>query len=401
MVAGVSAAVARRLGRDVTLVRVVFVLLGLVGGLGLAAYVVAWMFIPREGEGTSIAARSAGDARGIALALALIPLVVVVLLVSRALGATFFGSFLWPVLVSGGGLVLIWRNASEAEQESLRHLTAWFVDLSGSDGRRQRFLWGRFVAGLLLLVGGLSSLLVGHPSHTVVKPLGGLALVAAAIVVFFGPWWLRLGRDLVSERQARVRAEERADMASRVHDSVLQTLALIQGRADQPNEVVKLARAQERELRSWLFDGQPLGSANEQDETLSEGIHRIQLEVEATHAVAVETVVVGEERLDDSLRGMLAAGKEAVVNAAKWSGAPVVSVFAEAQPDGVSMFVRDRGAGFDASRVPADRKGIAESIEARMSRAGGSAEVRSRPGEGTEIALWMPSAGGRSEHRVS
>jgi signal transduction histidine kinase len=207
-------------------------------------------------------------------------------------------------------------------------------------------------------------------------------------VVLLGPWWLRIARDLAVERQARVRAEERADIAARVHDSVLQTLALIQRRADQPQQVVALARAQERELRSWLFDGRAPGSVG--GGTLADGVRLIQQEVEAQHGVAVEAVTVGDCPLDDNLAALLGAAREATVNAVKWSGAPVVSLFAEVEPTAVSVFVRDRGRGFDPAAVPADRKGLAESVHARMIRRGGSATVRSAPGEGTEVSLTMP-----------
>jgi len=209
------------------------------------------------------------------------------------------------------------------------------------------------------------------------------------VVVLLGPWWLRIARDLVVERQARVRAEERADIATRVHDSVLQTLALIQRRADQPQQVVALARAQERELRSWLFDGRPPGSIDEAM-TLAGGVRLIQQEVEAQHGVAVEIVMVGDCPLDDDLAALLAAAREATVNAVKWSGAGVVSIFAEVEPKEVSVFVRDRGKGFDPATVPADRKGLAESVRARMARRGGHATIRSAPGEGTEVSLTMP-----------
>ena len=220
-------------------------------------------------------------------------------------------------------------------------------------------------------------------------------LVIAAFVLGFGPWWLRVARDLVIERQARARAEERASMAARVHDSVLQTLALIQNRADQPQQVIRLARAQERELRSWLFDAQVPGSSDAEDETLSVAVSRIQGEVEADHGVPVDAVTVGDCRLDEDLRALLAAGREATVNAAKWSGAPVISLFAEVEPSGVSLFVRDRGRGFDPETVAPDRRGISESIHGRMARSGGSAEVRSALGEGTEVALRIPREQGR------
>jgi signal transduction histidine kinase len=216
-------------------------------------------------------------------------------------------------------------------------------------------------------------------------------------VVVLGPWWLRIARDLVVERQARARAEERADIAARVHDSVLQTLALIQRRADQPQQVIQLARAQERELRSWLFEGRAPGSMGDQGTTLATGVLRIQQEVEAQHGIAVEAVTVGDCELDDDLSALLAAGREATVNAAKWSGAPVVSLFAEVEPARVSLFVRDRGRGFDPDAVPGDRRGLAESVHARMTRRGGSATVRSVAGEGTEVSLTMPRRAGERQ----
>jgi len=175
-----------------------------------------------------------------------------------------------------------------------------------------------------------------------------------------------------------------------VHDSVLQTLALIQRRADDQHQVTQLARAQERELRAWLFDGRPPGSMEGQAETVADGVRVIQQDVESQHGVAVDAVTVGNCRLDDDLSALLAAAREATVNAAKWSGAEVVSLFAEVEPDSVSLFVRDRGRGFDPAAVPSDRKGLAESVRARMARRGGSATVRSTPGQGTEVSLVMP-----------
>jgi signal transduction histidine kinase len=229
-------------------------------------------------------------------------------------------------------------------------------------------------------------------------------VVIGAIAVLCGPWWLRVMRDLGVERQARIRAEERAEMASRVHDSVLQTLALIQRRADSPQQVVQLARAQERELRSWLFDGRAPGSMDGIAATFAAAIRLIQQDVEAQYGVAIEAVTVGDCELhdDDDLGALLAAAREAAVNAAKWSGAPVISLFAEVEPGEVSVFVRDRGRGFDPDAVPADRKGLAESVRARMERRGGQASIRSVPGEGTEVSLTMPrTASAREPSRTT
>jgi len=208
--------------------------------------------------------------------------------------------------------------------------------------------------------------------------------------VLFGPWWLHLVRDLVAERQARLRAEDRADMAARLHDSVLQSLALIQRAADDPQRVVQLARSQERELRAWLFDGDTLGTAGDQAATLAAGVRLVASEVEERHRVPVEIVTVGDCDLDDRLRALLHAVREATVNAAKWSGASAISLFAEVERATVSIFVRDRGCGFDPDVVGRDRHGIAESIQARMVRQGGRSEIRTSLGKGTEVALIMP-----------
>lgn len=394
--AGVAGGLARRLGWDPTVVRVVLVMVSL-SGYGICVYVLAWLLIPAEGENEPVIARSLADRRGIALALAFLPALVIALLIGSVLGLTWISSLALPLLVSAGGFVLIWRNADPGEKAFLHRAAAPVTSLAqrpDGSGRSSRFLL-RTLAALLLLVGGLVALFESHARRSAFRPLAGLLLIIAAIVIVFGPWWLRVARDLVVERQARARAEERAEIAARVHDSVLQTLALIQRRADQPQQVIQLARAQERELRSWLFDGDRPGAPGTQDSTFAAGIHRIQEDVEALHGVAVEVVVVGDCELDDGLRSVLAAGREAAVNAAKWSGAPELSLFGEVEQRTVSLFVRDRGRGFDPEAVTEDRKGIAESIRGRMARSGGTAAIRSSPGAGTEVALTMSREPGR------
>ena len=323
MIGGVAAGVARRCHIDPTIVRLGFVLGALASGVGAAVYVVAWLVLPAEGDDSSIAARAMGDWRGIALALSFIPLIVLGLVLGAALGARWIGSLATPLFIGAGGLVLVWRNVDEEEralvERMLRPLSR--LGLAGRSSWRRLVL--RLLAACLLAAGGAAVLLLGS-NRAVLRPLGGVFLVVAAAVVAFGPWWLHVVRDLVDERQARALAEERADMAARVHDSVLQTLALIQRRADQPQQVVRLARAQERELRSWLFEGQVPGSAPDGEATVAAAVHRIQQEVESLHEVPVEAVVVGDCPLDDDLRTLVAAGREATVNAANWSGATVV-----------------------------------------------------------------------------
>lgn len=389
---GVAAGIAAKTGLNVTLVRVIFVLASLGSGFGATVYVLAWLFIPGEGEGHSIASKAITDRRGIALTAALGSLLVVLLLIASAFGASWLADLAWPLIICVSGIVLIWRNAPEDEQAIIRRVAEPLLGLSGQVKRR--WVVVRVVLTAVLLAAGLNALLSGHTSRTALKPLFGIALIVAAIVVVLGPWWLRVARDLIVERQARARAEERADMASRVHDSVLQTLALIQLKADSPQQVIQLARAQERELRSWLFDGTAPGSLDQEVTTLAAGVRRIQQDVEAQHGVAVEAVMVGDCELDDDLAALLAAAREATLNAVKWSGAPVVSVFAEVEPGEVSLYVRDRGRGFDPASVPGDRKGLAQSIHGRMARHGGTATVRSVPGEGTEVSLRMPRTAG-------
>jgi signal transduction histidine kinase len=315
--------------------------------------------------------------------------------ISQTLGAGLLGTVQWPVILCTAGMVLIWRNAPPDELDTIRHVAEPLVGLTAGGTRRRA--WLRVAVAILLLAVGSGILAVGHESLSMLRPVGGAVLVLVGAAILLGPWWLGIARDLVEERRARIRAEERADMAARVHDSVLQTLAMIQRRADQPQQVIQMARAQERELRAWLFDGRAPGSLDGEDMTLASGIRLIQQEVEAQHEVSVEAVTVGDCDLNDDLSALLAAAREATVNAAKWSGADVVSLFAEVEPGEVSLFVRDRGRGFDPDAVPEDRKGLAESIHARMARRGGSASVRSTPGQGTEVSLTMPRAAGERQ----
>jgi len=389
VLAGVCGGLSRATGIDVTLVRIGFVLLSLGSGIGVLVYALAWLLLPLGDETTTIFSRAVTDWRGIRLVVALIPVFVVVQLVAAALHIGYLGSFSWPVLLAAGLAILIHRNAGAAER-------VWINDdllpmlRTGADRHSRWSLALRALAGVVLGVGGLLVLILGHTSSAALRPVGGALLVIAAIVVVFGPWWLSLVRDLISERQARAMVEERAQMAAHVHDSVLQTLALIQRSADDPRHVVRLARAQERELRSWLFEGRPPGTIGDEAVTLADGISLLQRQIEADHGITVQVVVVGDCDLTDRLRALLDASREAAVNAAKWSGAGQVSIYAEVDRDAVMLFVRDRGQGFDPEAVPGDRQGIARSIRARMSRFGGSAVIRSSPGEGAEVELSMP-----------
>ena len=260
------------------------------------------------------------------------------------------------------------------------------------DLRSRRAALARVVVGVALVVSGVGAFLAASDAFSAVRQgvlatagiVGGLALVT-------GPWWLRMGRDLAQERRQRIRSEERAEVAAHLHDSVLQTLALIQRNADDPRAVVTMARRQERELRGWLYDGDG-GRAGA--DTFAAALARVGEEVEGQHGVSMEVVAVGDDlAVDDRLVALVAAAREAMVNAAKWSGEATVSVYAEVGGGEVSVFVRDWGAGFDPSAVAPDRHGVRESIVERMARHGGKAVVRSTPGEGTEVELRMGAEG--------
>ncbi len=386
---GVAAGIAAWRGFSPTTVRIALAVAALIStGWAVPFYVLGWLLIPVKGQETSIASKAKHDARGVALAIALASVLAVFLLLAGALNSGSIEVYVWPQVISVAGLTLIWRNAPENERAGMRRLVKALEDLGGSGGttaRRATRL--RFAAAAVLLVVGFIALLSLHGGTQLLAPLGGFLLVAAALVLLLGPWWLRIARDLVLERQGRARAEERADIAAHMHDSVLQTLALIQRRAEDPQAVVQLARAQERDLRSWLFEGRAPGDADAS--SFAEGVRQIQRDVEAMHGVPVEVVIVGDCPLDEHIAALLAAGREATVNAAKWSGAAVISVFAEVEADKVNVAVRDRGKGFDPAAVPGDRKGVAESIRGRMSRHGGEATVQSAPGEGTKVTLTM------------
>ena len=385
---GLAAGIGERLDFSPTAVRIACVVAALVlQGWVVPVYFIGWLLIPAKGETAGIWAKARRDSRGTTLAIAVASLLAVFLLLAGVLNDGSIEVYGWPQVVSVACLTLIWRNAPENEQAAMRHLIAPLESLGGGGENARRSTRVRFAVSGALLIAGLSWLFSLHGGLRLLAPLGGFVLVAAGIVVLLGPWWLRIARDLLLERQARARAEERADMAAHMHDSVLQTLALIQRSSDTPQTVVQLARAQERELRSWLFEGRAPGET--EVTSFAEGIRQIQRDVEARHGVPVEVVTVGDCPLDEHLSALLAAAREATVNAAKWSGAAVISVFGEVEPDKVAVAVRDRGKGFDPDVVPADRKGVAESIRGRMMRHGGDATVQSTLGEGTKVTLTM------------
>jgi signal transduction histidine kinase len=380
---GVSSGIAEHLGVPVVWVRLAFVLSGLVG-IGLALYGAAWALMPTLGGGPAPAMRfRARDAIDIAAYAAIaIGLADLVQLAAR-------GIPLWillPVGALGAGIVVMLiafrRNSAGA-------LPSTASEIAGALRSRPGTI-ARTVAGIALALGGATALLAMSGSWIALRQ-GVLALIVlfAGLAIVFGPWLWRLASDLVAERRARVRNEERADMAAHLHDSVLQTLAMVQRRADDPAEVVRLARRQERELRDWLLAGQPTDTTTHHD-TLGAALAALAAELEDLHGVPIELVQVRDCPPTERTATLLQATREAVVNAQRHSGAARVSLYCEVEADAVVMYVRDRGRGFDRNAVDSDRRGIAESIEGRLARHGGTATIRSSPGDGTEVMMRMP-----------
>ncbi|HET9656245.1 MAG TPA: ATP-binding protein, partial [Kineosporiaceae bacterium] len=283
-----------------------------------------------------------------------------------------------PLVVVVGGALLAYTQLDEVER------SRWAARTGVGTTRAAAV---RVAGGLALVVAGtLMFLLQSSDVVTAGRALLAVLAVLAGTALVLAPWGVRLWRDLDAEREARIREAERADLAAHLHDSVLQTLALIQRRSDDPTTVTRLARSQERELRDWLY-----GPRQADGGTLATEVKAAAADVEDRHGVAVEVVLVGDRPLDDRVSALVAALREAMVNAVRHAGAPV-QVYVESGPDGVEAFVRDRGPGFDLAAVPADRLGVRESIIARMERHGGTATLRSRSGEGTEVRLALPVA---------
>jgi signal transduction histidine kinase/phage shock protein PspC (stress-responsive transcriptional regulator) len=391
VLAGVAGGLGARFGIDPTIVRVVFVIASLAGGSGIVAYAVLWVVLPVQGGGDAVMHNALGDRRTVSEAVAVGLLVLVGMFLLNRLGLGFVSGLAWPLSIAAAAMVLVWRAAGEEDRAILSRLAA---QLRGSPekpaGRRNhRILVLRVVVGVVLILIGATSLLSFNRSIVALRD-GVIATVGvvAGVGLIFGPWWLGLARDLAEERRQRIRSEERAEMATRIHDSVLQTLALIERQAGDPRAVVGLARRQERELRDWLYSTPAAAT----DSSFRAAVDRAARDVEETHGVTVDAVIVGDAPLDDPLEATAAAAKEAMVNAAKWSGTTAVSLYAEVEPSRVSVFVRDRGVGFDPTRVAGDHYGISQSIRARMQRHGGVAVLRSEPGRGTEVELVMERA---------
>ena len=397
IIGGVAAGLARHLAAPVIWVRVAFLVTAVLGGSGILFYAGLWLLMPAESmvdvgapglESAARGGRRPGRIRRLAdsgPAIALVALGLGLVLLAEAVFGGH-GVLLWAIVLAVLGIGLLWRQADEAQRarwldqsERLNPVRAVF----GAGG------WAAYLrvgAGVVLVIGSVVLFAVRHGNLADVYDVlvaAGIGVIGLTVVL--GPWVYRLTSDLAAERAERVRTQERADLAAHLHDSVLQTLALIQKNAGDSATVARLARSQERDLRAWLFDAAP-----DRGGTLVAALRGIVREIEDTYGVDVELVTVGDCDLDDTLAPVVAAAREATVNAAKHADSPLVDLYSEVGASDVEVFVRDRGKGFDPEAIPADRQGVRHSIVDRMSRHGGTAEIRSTPGSGTEVRLKMP-----------
>jgi signal transduction histidine kinase len=344
VVAGVAAGIGDGVAVDPTLVRLTFAFLAFASGAGIVAYLGIWALLPAPGDAEP------GRRRRIT---GTVLLVWSAILALRGVGLA--DSLVWPLALAGAGIAI----------------GAGATTFKLGARRAQVIAVVLIVAGVVVFVGNNT----GDRASSLVAP----GAVAVALLLVAGPWGYRLVRERNEEHAARVREEERAELAARVHDSVLQTLTLIQ---KNPDDARTLARRQERELRAWLYPERAAAGS-----TLAAAVETAAAEIEELHGVRVEVVRTGDAPLDERTQALVLAGREAMANAARHAGVDEVSVFLDAADGAVSLYVRDRGAGFDPEAIAGDRRGVTESIRGRMERVGGSARVHSARGEGTEVEL--------------
>jgi signal transduction histidine kinase/phage shock protein PspC (stress-responsive transcriptional regulator) len=382
--AGVAQGLATHFAVKPLYVRIAFAALTIFNGFGIVVYLALWAVVPQQPVTPDAPPRRRGGfERGTALALAAVA--AGALLLVRGIPVLGNNVLIVPLLLAGAGVAVLWSQADSDQRDRWRRISLFET---GEPTRRWIGI-ARLAGGVVLVAAGVGSFLL--VSGTLSAARDGLvagAAVLAGLALLTAPLWWRLVADLTEERRERIRSQERADLAAHLHDSVLQTLALIQRHSDSPREVARLARGQERELRTWLYRPE-----DRQQSKLAAALEAVAGEVEDAYVVQVESVVVGDAEVDDRLGAVVQATREALVNAAKHAGVGTISLYAEVEPEEVTVFVRDRGTGFDPETVGDDRHGVRGSIVGRMERHGGTAAIRSTPGSGTEVELSMDRSG--------
>lgn len=365
---GVAAGIANEIGVQPLVIRAAFLLLAAGGGWGLLLYIGAWVVMAAQAPDTAVYRPIHKGASPVHRHIGVGLVVLGLLMGFRLISFGFVDRIVWPAGFVFVGALIAWSQSRESD-EGLSTVA-------------------RVMAGVAVGIGGLLAFgaFSFNPQDGLLALVFALAIVTG-VAVIAAPSIMRIGTALDEERKERVRADEKAQMAAHLHDSVLQTLSLIQRHADNPGVTAQLARRQERELRSWLYGPTtPAGSVR-----LSSELQEMATAVEADHGVPIEVVVVGDVAMeitaDEKFIALLGATREATLNASRHSGAARIDVFAEIKKGRAEIFVRDTGKGFDPSVVDDDRRGIADSIQARMARHGGTAEIHTYIGEGTEVEL--------------
>jgi phage shock protein PspC (stress-responsive transcriptional regulator) len=409
VIAGVCAGAARWLGVDPLILRIAVVIATVASGVGLPIYIAGWLLLPPADGSPAIAARLRARPGAWQIGAGVGCLTLGGLLTIRELGLWWSDAIVWPFVLAAAGAAMLWRQTASRRAgpeptrsprdgvQPIEHeptiVAATEEPALDADARpplgsaipqRLRSIYqGGF--GIALVVGAGLLFLQANGALSGARDLVlAFVVVALGLGLILAPFWLRLARGLRDERNERIRSQERAEVAAHLHDSVLQTLALVQKRADDPRAVATLARRQERELRSWL-SGAPEARP---DECLADALRAAAVEVEEAHGVPIEVIAVGDHDLDERHRALVAAAREALANAVRHSASDEpISLYIEVAGGRTEVFVRDRGQGFDANAIPEDRRGVRESIMGRMARHGGSAAVHSTPGQGTEVEL--------------
>ncbi|GAB3755284.1 ATP-binding protein [Microlunatus parietis] len=393
MLGGVCAGLARHLGWPVMVLRVGFIVLMCIQFVGVVIYGLLWLLLPpepiRAAPGLESASRSgmrdsAGQIRRFdwGAMFALVALGVGLLWMIQISGLGMAQQIFWPVLFACAGVALVWRQADVSRQRQALAELAARPRTARSVARDRSLTTVSLILGLALVGVAFALVLVQQGNFEQLPNVLAMTMLAlAALAIVLAPWLHKSRAELNEARAEKVRAETRADMAAHLHDSVLQTLALIQRQADDPKIVQRLARRQERELRGWLYDDET------EQVTFKAALAAAAADVEDDRGTPIEVVTVGDSHPSEAVQAIVAAAREAMVNAAKHSGADKIDVYAEVFGDELEVFVRDRGQGFDPAGMGADRMGVRRSIIDRMERHGGSAEIRSEPGDGTEVRL--------------
>jgi signal transduction histidine kinase/phage shock protein PspC (stress-responsive transcriptional regulator) len=373
MVGGVAAGLAHKIRVDPVLVRVAFGVTALARGAGVILYLLLWALSTEERPGPHEARSGARQIAAVACITAGL------LFILKEAGWWMGDAIIWPLATAALGSTFVWARADESERarwaESAERARPWDSPAAIL----------RLVIGFALVIAGTAAVLREYSPVGLGRVALPISVTIVGLLLALGPWVLRLTKQLGEERGERIRADERSAISAHLHDSVLQTLAMIQ-RTESHQEVTSLARRQERELRAWLY-GRTVGT---QEATVRDALEAAAARVEELHRVPIEAVIVGDADIDERMNVAIQAAGEAMTNAVRHSGASSITVYAEVEPNALTIYVRDQGKGFDTAGIPEDRRGIADSIVGRVQRHGGIAEITSELGQGTEVKITLP-----------